>query len=96
MKWNVSQEYVDRLVFETRRWTSFNRRPQLRVHGDLELPRGTTSQPQTRNYYLKSLDPILDRETMVEQHTIVVILSDFDKKLPSCEEEGSYLVFVVK
>lgn len=32
---------------------------------------------------------------MVEQHTIVVILSDFEGELPSCEEEGSYLVFVM-
>lgn len=32
---------------------------------------------------------------MVEQHTIVVILSDFDEELPSCEEEGSYLVSVM-
>lgn len=38
---------------------------------------------------------MLGRETMVEQHTIVVILSDFDGELPSCEEEGSYLVFGV-
>lgn len=65
------------------------------VQCELELPRGTTSQPKTRNYHLKSLEPMLGRETMVEQHTIVVILSDFDGELPSCEEEGSYLVFVV-
>lgn len=32
---------------------------------------------------------------MVGQHTIVVILPGFDEELPSHEEEGSYLVFVV-
>lgn len=34
-------------------------------------------------------------ETLGEQHTIVVILSDFDEELPSCKEEGSYLVSVM-
>lgn len=45
---------------------------------------------------LKASTPEAGRETMVGQHTIVVILSDFDVELPSCEEEGSYLMFVVK
>lgn len=56
---------------------------------------GRRHSPRPANSHFESLDPILGRETMVERHTIVVILSDFDGELPSCEEEGSYLVFVV-